>query len=661
MFLVVLRDIIAFFAGSILLYAAGADLLYWLRIRLSRVEHVIVATGFGIATLTLLSYALAWTNLRILIPVIPYLALGHFLWKRREIWKLITKESIVSKKILILFSIFSLCFLIPYYSSGDFGSFVSLIGVHYSDSPLHIALINELKRQFPPMDPGMAGARLSAYHFFYNFASSILSSSLFVSSETIHFRVMPIIFAILWPFLVFFIARELFRNTIAGVYSVFFSMFGTSFSWYILWKYHIPLSFDSGLGILQPPNSLLNPPFASSVIVLLLGIYGLIKYEKSKNYSWLVPTVICLGSVVEYKVYAGIVALAGLGIYTLIRLWRDKARIVIGGVLALCIAFVVYWPFTGKSGFLIWAPLWAPHEVARNVLTFLRYDNAVYVYGRLFDPMRIVGLELTVLWYFIIGNFGLRTIGLILLGIGLFRKSENRILYFVFGIMFLVSFLVPLLCMQSLKPFEISQMFNYSLLILSFPTGYFFALLGKKWPKVALYILAILVAGTSLPQLVTADYQEYVTVPVHTVTGLEYQLYQHIQKVGSSKDVVLEMPPREEQTKNLNMWFRYQTNLIMPALTNRRTFLAFTNIIYSEEEVHKRLMMIDSLRSMDDALNSDNQEKQQVDQIITKCKMFMSAYNIRYIYSPYPLTGLEKTRVITRDTEVSYNYLYKVD
>ena len=603
--------------------------------------------------MTFIWYIVSWLKIRIFVPVLLIFSILVFLKKIKQVFEVKDKEIIFSKTSLIVLVFFSLVFMIPYYASGDFGAFISLVGVHYQDSPLHISMINELVRMFPPQDPGFAGNALRGYHFFYNLSSSMLVWLFHIPTEIIHFRTMPLLFSFLWSFLSYIFARRLFRSANVALLSTFFLMFGASFSPLISWIYHVEISYNSGMGILQPAGSLLNPPFASSVVVLLTGLYVILRLEQTKNCLLFFLLPIIFGTAIEYKVYAGIAGLAVFGIYLLLRLRKFTWKSIVSGIFTLCIAFLVYWPFTGSAGYLVYAPLWVTHEIARAALPFIRYDNAISEYTRLFDPIRILLLEIKLILFFTVGNLGIRILGLFgLIHIHKLQRGE-KIFGVLFLVMFSVSFLIPILFMQSIKPYEIGQLSNYSLIALAFPTAFLFGKLAEK-SKIRVFSLLIFFIPIvfSLPELYRADYPQYLVPPIKTIPSNEKSIIRSINQ-NHDKKTILFLPEGTLPFDRYNDWFRYKTDLIIPAFSDSRAFLAFTNIWYQEAEVTKRLAMIRQIIDENTALQKDNNYHGK-----TVLRDLSKKYDIAYIVTPSPLLGYEKAGSIEKIGEANKNIFY---
>lgn len=652
-----LRDIIiSIFSVAAVFTLPGYLVLHYFKIKASSGEKLIVSTSLGFIVMTFIWYILSWLKIRFFMPIILVFSIYLFLKLFKQITQEKDREGIFSKLSVILLVLFSLVFLIPYYASGEFGTFISLVGVHYQDSPLHISMINELARIFPPEDPGFSGNALRGYHFFYNLSSSMLVWLFNIPSEVIHFRTMPMLFAFMWAFLSYIFAKRLFRSVYVALLSVFFLMFGASFSPIISWIYHVPISYNSGMGILQPAGSLLNPPFASSVVVLLTGLYVLLRLEQTKNYLLFFLLPIIFGTAIEYKVYAGIAGLAVFGIYLLLRLRRFTWKSIIAGIFTLIIAFLVYWPFTGSAGYLVYAPLWVTHEIARAALPFLRYDNAISEYTRLFDPIRILLLECKLILFYVVGNLGIRIIGLL----GFIRiktlRGDEKFFSLLFLVMFAVSFLIPLLFMQSIKPYEISQLFNYSLIALAFPTA---ALIGKLTEKSKVRIFSFFFLFIpimfSLPELVRADYPQYMVSPIKTIPIDEISILRSIKNTHEKKTILF-LPEGSLPFDRYNDWFRYKTDLIIPAFSGYRAFLAFTNIWYQEDEVTRRLTIIRQIIDENNALQKGNTLHEKI--ILRDLSI---KYDITNIVAPNRLLGYEKAGRITKIGESNGNVFYSIN
>src|SRR3989344_4856580 len=149
-------------------YLPGKFLLTKLKLKLGSPEDLFLPFVLGIMLFTLISYIFSWLKLEIII--LPLFLIISFVAFKSKKWlpNNIDKRQLIPLSIVLIFSIiFSLSML----TSGVYGDSIKYRG----DDLWHLALINELKNNFPPDNPGFAGVPLRGYHFFYNFLLAKIS------------------------------------------------------------------------------------------------------------------------------------------------------------------------------------------------------------------------------------------------------------------------------------------------------------------------------------------------------------------------------------------------------------------------------------------------------------------------------------------------------
>jgi len=202
-------------------------------------------------------------------------------------------------------------------------------------------------------------------------------------------------------------------------------------------------------------------------------------------------------------------------------------------------------------------------------------------------------------------------------------------------------------------------MFNYALLALAFPTGYLIGRGAEKCPPVIAVVIMFLVVGFSVPEFIQADYPQYLVAPSKTISGQEYILMGRIRSERKTDDSIMELPGSSIQLDKMGQWFRYSTNLILPAMTDTRSFLGFTNLIYSEADVRKRETLIKNIVDMNTILVLTPTEDiiQTAKQTLDETK----PYHVRYLVSPEPLLGLEQQKFISFYGSTDTTYIYVVN
>jgi hypothetical protein len=214
--------------------------------------------------------------------------------------------------------------------------------------------------------------------------------------------------------------------------------------------------------------------------------------------------------------------------------------------------------------------------------------------------------------------------------------------------------------MQSLKPYEISQMFNYSLFVLSFPAGYFIAFWIPKKQKILLIGLALVVITFSIPGF-QKDYAQYLAYPMKTIASNQYKTFSDITRQNIQKGSIMQLPSTILDRKQYNSWFRSETNMQMSAFTHASSFLAFTNIIYEESDVTKRLNLIAQVIALNTVLSASDAKVSGFQEQIQAVKQIFLKYNINYVVCPSRLDGLVKADLLSPVSEYPSERFYMVN
>lgn len=387
-------------------YLPGKLVSNKLSLKLNFLESLFFNISLGIVVFTLVSYLLDWIKLSILILptllVIAYLTLK----KGFNVRKFDKKDKPYLFLILIITTLFSL----PIITSGQFGESLRFVGANYFDGLWHVSLINELKHHFPPGNPGFTGVPLVGYHFFFNYVAAKLSSIFNTSSLSLYFHFFPVLIAFLWALGVFVLLLKWTGSRPAAIWAVFLTIFGGSFSFILRLQGHTG-SLDDAFGMTQPFSSLLNPPFAISIVLIVAVLFSLLEYFKTKENAWLVPIILISGTITMFKVYAGIIVLGALSLMVLIQLLKKNYLFFLAFLGSILLFFSTYWVFHDPSSRLFFFPFWAPHKVLTDNLPWYGFGESQYTFYRLHVLRGIFRIESDAFDYFLFGSLGTRLIG----------------------------------------------------------------------------------------------------------------------------------------------------------------------------------------------------------------------------------------------------------
>src|SRR3989344_2234192 len=136
----------------------------------------------------------------------------------------------------------------------------------------HVALINSLSRGSFEM-PIFAGAQIKNYHLGFDILLAVIHFLTRISVINLYFQIIPPVLA----FLIGWLTYKLTKN----FWVFFFVYFGGSLGW-VLGK------GESTFWTQQAISTLINPPFALSLIFILLGLISLLKKKK-------ILAILCFG------------------------------------------------------------------------------------------------------------------------------------------------------------------------------------------------------------------------------------------------------------------------------------------------------------------------------------------------------------------------------
>lgn len=500
-------------------------------------------------------------------------------------------------KYYLLILILSFFFSLPMLRSGWISSEgMRLIGVNNSDGLWNLSLIEELKHHFPPEHPGFAGQKLEGYHFLYHFLLAIVAKVTSIPNRILYFQIFPILTAYLWGLGVYKVVLEWFKNRSAALWSVLFSFFGGSFAFiWLLFGQNVDL--DNVFGISQPFGStMVNPAFASSVVLVIWSFYFMLRYQKTKAGKWGVFFSITSGLSIGFKAYAGMILMGTLLVTMLKEVIIDKkTRLAPYFLLALGISLAVFLPFNAKYGFLVLYPFWPLKRMFHGPLNFTKYDELWDQYHYYSNYYGMFKIYLLGFFLFVIGNLGTRVAAVFAAWKIARRNLLNSNVVFYFS-MLLISTLIPMFFIQPIGVFNMIQLYWYFLFLASLLTGPGLVFIAQKIDRSALrtgfYLLVIIL---TLPSNVIAA-NNYLRSPGSFVDRANLELLSYLREYGNYDSTVLFLPDLNTyDLEALERWFGGGSNLLIPAFGEKRLFVSDEVVQFPYELKDERLGEIEKI------------------------------------------------------------------
>lgn len=510
----------------------------------------------------------------------------------------------------------------------DFG--IGYWGPLGHDGVWHQALVNQILKGSPPLNPGLSGTVLSNYHYFYDLLVAITSRITQVAAPELIFRYYPILFSLLLGAGTYLLCRVLFNKWYVGVASLFFVYFGGSFGYIVEWVRQKTLGGESAFWANQPVSMNLNPPFAVSLVLTIAAVLIFFVFSKRKDFASGAILVVLAGALIEFKVYAGLIVLFSLGAVSLIKLISQRETSYLKVFIAsLALSLLVFLPNnSGSQNLVVFFPFWLVDSMIdftdRVGWLKLSQARAAYLSGGVW-PKYILAEALS-LGIFVVGNLGTRIIALTGLPGLIKRKFWKEDTYLLLTIMTVSSLIPTLLFVQKGNPWNTIQFMYYFLYFGAIFAGLGIVVSVKILPR-AVSVLAVvsIILATSISSFSTFR-SAFQGAPSRLTNG-ELSALTFLKSQPSG--VVLTHPFVKELRKNYTSPFPlsvYETSAYVSAFSGKAT--------YVEDEFQQEIFQNDYKGRLADS-NKFFYGKDYVWD-----KEFLSENNISYVYLP-KLFGLD--------------------
>ena len=536
----------------------------------------------------------------------------------------------------------------------DFG--MGFWGPNGHDGVWHVALINHLANGNWQM-PVFAGETLNNYHVGFDLLLAGLHRITTIPVQALYFQIIPPIIAFLTGFLTYKFVYLWKKSRSQAFWATFFVYFAGSFGWVVSLAREGQIGGESMFWSQQAISTLVNPPFALSVVLMLLGLIGLLKLRKSSTVWHLLAISLIFGILAQIKIYAGILSLGGLFIAGLYELIKEKRTTLIKiFVISSIFAALFFFPLNPNSASLIvFRPFW-----------FL--ETMMGISDRFYWPKfaeAMVNYRLGNIWYkaipaysiafliFMVGNMGIRIIKAPLI-IQWFKKYKKLSFVEIFFAVVIFSGIVfPMFFLQEGTPWNTIQFFYYSLVFSGILAGMFLGewLGAQKNNKKKTLVIGSILALT-LPTT-AATLKHY--LPVRPPAKISHEELEALSFLSKQPDgVVLTYPfdriaAEAARSNPPRPLYLYESTAYVSAFGNRP--------VYLEDEVNLNITGYNW-----------RQRREEVESFLSSldhvsARSFLRENNITYVYwiKGQRATLGEDQLEMTRIFENSEVNIYEVD
>ncbi len=491
------------------------------------------------------------------------------------------KQKIIPALIILLGTIVTSLTMIRSGLTYNFG--LGFWGPNGHDGIWHLSLINQLQKNIPPFNPVYSGSILTNYHWGFDLVAAILGK-LFNNNSFVYFQFLPIIFGLTLGYLSFRLIKQTTKNsTLANIFT-FLIYFSGSFGWIYTLIKSGNLGGESLFWSMQSVSTLINPPFALSLIIILFGLILWSKNNSSNKYKIATINGIIFGVLSGIKVYAGILIGLTLVIFWFFDFLKTKKIFnynFFTWITTLTISLVILGSLgvLKSSSILEFKPLWFTHSMIESTDKFYFPKIAAYRINlsQNLNPIKLpfyIGLETGLIFIFIIGNMGFRVFGLI----PIYKKIKNR-QFTSFEkltlILMSLALFIPLIFVQKGTAWNTIQFFYYFLFFSNLFFAQFISDFLKIKSKKNIVIMIFILAVTNLTSIATI--KDYLgNPPPSAIPNKEIEALNFLK---NQKDGIVLTFPYDQHAKNkLQLktpipMYLYETTSYVSAFSNKIVFL----------------------------------------------------------------------------------------
>jgi len=531
--------------------------------------------------------------------------------------KKLTALLLKNKHVLLIITGILIWSLTMVRSGLKYGFGIGFWGPNGHDGVWHIALSESLSR-FSFQNPVFAGEYLKNYHLGFDLFLAFFHKVTTIPINFLYFQLFPVIFSFLIGFLVYKLVFYWKKSSNLAFWSVFFVYFSTGFGFLMTLVKDRTIDGESMFWSQQAVSTLVNPPYALSLIFILLGILFLFR----KNYFL---SVLSFGILIQIKAYSAIIILAGLffaGFYSLIIDRNFNIIKVFLGSLVINVFLFFAVRNDSVSVFSI-QPFW----FLETMMSYSDRFNWPNFYSAMTN-YKIGGVWVkaflayfVAFLIFIIGNLGTRLFSLVYLIKLVKRKIKIGYLDILILTIILTGIVLPMFLVQKGTPWNTIQFFYYSQFFLSILAGISFANILKTGKRLLKYVL-ILFLFLFFSLGVFSTLKHYLPkMPQSMISNEEVEALEFLRKEPSG--IVLTYPFDTEKSKKALLdpprpLYFYDSTAYVSAFGKKDVFL--------EDEVNLNIMGYDWKERREELLWFISNLN------IEDGKNFLAENNIKYLY-----------------------------
>lgn len=447
-------------------------------------------------------------------------------------------------------------------------------GANGHDGLWHIALSENLIKGTLE-SPVFAGYKIQNYHIGFDILLSLLHKITLIPTANLYFQILPVILSFAIGFATYKFIETWTNSKSSAIWSTFFVYFGGSFG-YLLNK------GESAFWSQQSISTLINPPFALSLLIILIGLVCLKRYEQKDNLFNYILVVVLLGSLSAVKIYASILVIFALLAAALLKFLKDKnLNFVYVFVGVVVVSFLIYLPLnSGSQNIIVWQPFWFLETMmsTSDRVGWDKYYSAMNTYKSGHVWLKAFIAYFIAFGLFMVGNMGTRIVSFVKYFKWLIKYKKISWTETFLTTVFVIGVAIPMVFVQKGTPWNTVQFFYYSLFVSSLVSG----LVIDEWLKVISknkykFVFATVLFLATIPTTLISLKDVY--VPKRPPAMLSKNEIEALEFLASQpQGVVLTYPFDEMQSKKAENspprpLYLYVSTSYVSAFSKQTTFL----------------------------------------------------------------------------------------
>ncbi len=349
-------------------------------------------------------------------------------------------------------------------------------GPNGHDGVWHLSLAGSLSRGSIQM-PVFAGEALQNYHLGFDLLLAGLYRITGIPLALWYFQIIPVFTALSIGVLTYVFVLSWKKNKSAAFWSTFLVYFAGNLGWVVNIFKTGSLGGESIFWAQPAVLTLINPPFALSLVFILAGLYFVTK-------SRVILAAICFGVLIQIKAYAGVIVLGAL-LVSAVYEFLSRRTFVFSRIslVSLLISLIIFLPFLSSSSLLELKPFWFLETMMAfpDRFGWAQFGEAMVNYrlaGNFIKSLAAYSLAFVIFWY---GNMGVRFLGEFYVASFAKNKRKPSVLDVLLISAILIGTLMAMLFVQKGTAWNTIQFYYYSLFFASLLSGIVFAGILKNF------------------------------------------------------------------------------------------------------------------------------------------------------------------------------------